>query len=429
MSTETQGRDVLYTIVSTDASNVTDDGTLVETYLDLNDGEVALLDEENNVCQTGHTDLDDTEQIRFVKRQGDKLIKYPWFYPTHIKSINTAEYDAPSEQIFDIGYNGSAGSLEAIDSNQYSGQIHFQGRAPANHEDKLLFDYDSDDSADPSEVAIGLVKSLYKNSISMPEKRIHVGAIMDEDAETAAGTGGFSTAVSIEHGLKTFDSGTGASYTTTGGTAASLDVGMFVRFADATGATLDTESEVYRIEGLNGQIVTLDRPIASESGDYDASVSDVFTNATAAAAEWGVRITGLPVPGVNPKSKRYYKNRFKVVLSQFGDTTRTHSQDADGGIGYGESVRDYEHSSQFNLGNQEIGNANWESLVSASPTSSYDLINIQVETESNDSVIQRSGRQMCEYQLAFERGTAAIGTAASYMAENFDTLNNFSVSF
>lgn len=425
MDSNTQN-DIRYSIVATTQS-ATGDGTLIDSYADLNDGEVALVDERGFTIEDGNPDMDTEDYVRFIKRDGTKLIPYPWFKVGKILSVNAEEYDAPSEQITYIGYNGTTGNIDAENDTSYTGRIRFiDSFTCGGHEQGILFDYDSDSSGIASEIAIGLTNSIRKNESMFPEDAIDVTAVMDE---AHGATGGFASAVTLVQGVKTFTA-TGGTYTTDGGTSTALSAGDFVRFAASATATASVTDSVYRIENVNGTTVTLDRPVAEPGGTYGATQTDVYSSAVGQAADWGVKITGV-ARDVDPAYAPYFKNRFLLSLSNFG-TTPISTTDADEGAGYGAAVAEEEYTSQFNLGNiQKNDSRRWKDISSATETAGYDTISISVENDKNDTSIAPSGVQKTEFYLAFERSGdyGTLGTGASYMAANFDTLDDFSVSF
>ena len=427
MDSNTQN-DIRYSIVATTQS-ATGDGTLIDSYADLNDGEVALVDERSYTIENGSPDMDTEDYVRFIKRDGTKLIPYPWFKVGKILSVNAETYSAPSEQITYVGYNGTTGNIDAENDTSYSGRIRFiDGFTPGGHEQEILFDYDSDSSGIASEIAIGLTNSIRKNENMFVEDAIDVTAVMDE-AHGDNATGGFGSAVTLVEGTKTFTA-SGGTYTTDGGTSTALSAGDFVRFAASATATATTTDSVYRIENVNGTTVTLDRPVAEPGGTYGAVQTDVYSAAVGQAANWGVKITGVP-RDVDPAYAPYFKNRFLLSLSNFGTTPVTKT-DADEGAGYGAAVAEEEYTSQFNLGNiQKNDSRRWKDISSATETAGYDTISIGVENDKNDTSIAPSGVQKTEFYLAFERSGdyGTLGTGASHMAANFDTLDDFSVSF
>lgn len=112
-------KNVSYALVGKNLS-VLADTTLVTGPETLSDGQIAILSKDNKSINSGT--LVATDVIRFVQRSGNDLIYTPSF-KVGDATVKLSGYTAPAEQVSFIGYNGSAGSLDVIDNNNYVAHI------------------------------------------------------------------------------------------------------------------------------------------------------------------------------------------------------------------------------------------------------------------------------------------------------------------
>jgi hypothetical protein len=134
------------------------DTTLVNDISVLADGNVAILDKDNKSINSGT--LTATQVVRFVQRVGDELMYSP-FFKVGDATCKLSGYTAPAEQVSYIGYNGSAGSLDVIDSTNFVVNVHLVDATRGNIYQKFGA-YKSVTSATQVQIATGLVNSLIR---------------------------------------------------------------------------------------------------------------------------------------------------------------------------------------------------------------------------------------------------------------------------
>ena len=121
-------KNVLHVIVGKNETYVAED-VLIDNYADLNDGNVAIIDQDNKVRDTdAGTILLNSEVIRFATRIGTNLVYTPKFKLADVTSITSIGYTAAVQQITYLGYVGSGtANIEAIDENEYIVRILLEG--------------------------------------------------------------------------------------------------------------------------------------------------------------------------------------------------------------------------------------------------------------------------------------------------------------
>jgi hypothetical protein len=233
------------------------------------------------------------------------------------------------EQVTAIGYDGTTSTLkiDPISSNQYIGRILLQGEqnTSGNRDMYKQFDYMSDASATQSEIAQGIQTSLIANFKKMPDRYAKFEMIA-----SATSTSNASTFVAVY----------GSTVVTTGSDISATAVaGSFLRFAaGVAGGT----AAVYEVASSTSTTVTLTVPYQGASASFLTNTVSTMTSAIGLAGNFGVKITGV-AKSYSPGKFRYYKNRFKVLLtSDFGTTTVTYITGANEGSGTTEQIQDLE---------------------------------------------------------------------------------------
>lgn len=247
---------------------------------------------------------------------------------------------AVAEQVTYIGYNGSANSIIAANSNTYSISLWFTNDTISGFMDQLIkygF-YKSDSTGAQFEIASGLALSLYNNLKNELEYRVKVERVCS----------GVQTAVPTAADNFTFT--TGSKYFTATdiddatGTAA-LVVGDAIVIG--TAAT----SPVYRITAIDAvtNIGTLDVPFAGTTATIADGSLKVIVKALAEAADWGLKLTGVAKTWVLG-SYPFGKVKWTTELDGFGATIVTESVAATVGVGAYETVSEAEWFAQGNEG-------------------------------------------------------------------------------
>jgi hypothetical protein len=245
--------------------------------------------------------------------------------------------EVATEQSTAIGYNGTSGLI--ADVATYAGELYkvsilvHQFMSGTDSEHLKAAYYQSQLTDGQAEIALGIAASVVKNfsrevSNVNGDKPVVVAALCNAAGATEANN------ITVVKGERVV----------LAAGALTAVVGDYIRLgAPAGGATV--ASDVYKVVSISGLNYTLDRAVGTASGSYVTGTADadVITAAQGAAANWGVTLTGTPLP-FNRDKKRYAKCRFDVVLdTAFGSTAATTLTSAYEGSGTPEKVAELEN--------------------------------------------------------------------------------------
>ena len=279
-------KNVLHMIVGTaDAAPAT--GT-VQTYADLTDGQVAIVD-DRNVCLTSGTFAAATK-FRIMVRNGTSLLMTPWVTKSTITGAKATSYVGTTQQVTYIGSNGTTGSITAINNNDYITRIVYKNRQSTYGNKQMIKDapFVSSGNATQLEVAQGIEDSLIANFKREPIPQIQFDLVADTALDTAYD---ITHNITVINGSAVINVATDLTYNTSSGT---LAVGDYIRMA-LTNTTCALTNPVYKVIAIDTLAVTLDRPVVSATATYtDAQDStQVIPAATALTSNWGIKCTGL----------------------------------------------------------------------------------------------------------------------------------------
>jgi len=289
---------------------------------------------------------------------------------------------AAAEQHDTIGYDGTSGSLEAINNNLYLVTIYVQELLTSSTDGRYIkhFQYKSDASATQAEIAIGLAGSAIQNFSKEAEQYIAFKALCSS-AVTAAND--FVNDITLVKGSKVVSVATAVTW---GPGATTLAVGDFVRMGAAGAGTALTD-DVYRVTAVDTTNLnfTVDRPMQVASQVLAAGTSDaeVITGALGAAADWGIDMLGLPL--TYSVGKFFYnKARWVVGIKDFGTSTSANVAMASKGVGDGQEISDTEwfcagfEGEYFRMGEPAIYNFSGVAVT----TETYAMIGISFQDKS-----------------------------------------------
>jgi hypothetical protein len=234
----------------------------------------------------------------------------------NIKSATRKAYTAPTEQVDYIGFNGTSGALDVINSNTYFVRLGLNQGLTSNHGGLYLKHgiYISDATATESEVAAGLAKSLVANFSRETDKSIKFERVIN------------NTLVTL---VETYSPVNGSKYVLASA-ASTTTVGHAFRFGTAL------TDPTYIVTAINNDIITLDVPFQGPSA------STVTCEAAAVGAlNWGIKLTGVALPFTTGKI-HYNKSQWKTTIEGFTSTVITNSVGASSGSGYESAVKELE---------------------------------------------------------------------------------------
>jgi len=259
------------------------EGTVVDQYTDLLDGEVVMTDPKNVVLDaTDFTTIPFTA-FKFITRVGTKLVHSDVLEYGKIKTYLVGLQAAETQQLDYVGYNGVSGALDTLASNIYTIRLNILDLNIAGFMQQKIKEgfYKSNAVAasyTQQAVALGLVTSLIANYSRETEQdivfeRINGGAQADALA---------TATVSVTKGSKYIVASEDLTALVTAGT--------ILRFG-ATGAGV---APCYVVTGHDGgaaaaRIYTLD--VAWQGATNAAFAAASFESVTEGA--WGVKIQGV----------------------------------------------------------------------------------------------------------------------------------------
>lgn len=314
-----------------------------------------------------------------------------------VKRVTRKVGSAAAEQVDYVGYNGTTGSIEALNDNFYRVRINLQeGFTDNSHGTEYLKHaiYESDASATQAEIAIGLAGSGVYNFLHEPKNSSGNPYVKFKAVTNVALASDFVFDATFEiSGVKGSTMLVSAAASPTYNTGTALAVGDFLRIGTAAGATggaVALLSDVYRVKSLpSTTIIELDRPLQTATGQYTIAngAITVIPAATGVAANWGMIMTAQPQDfSANPTQGvklPYTKVKFKTTLENFGTTVQGTTTASNPGIGTYEQVAELEIFARGNNGEfYRTGSPvqfSW-SLNADAALDPYDLIHIEYET-------------------------------------------------
>jgi hypothetical protein len=337
-------------------------------------------------------------------------------------TVANAVTNAPAtEQVTAVGYNGTSGLI--ADVTTYQGELYKVGILvhqflSGTDSEKLKAGYYQSQLTDgQAEIALGLASSINKNfsrevSNSSGDKPVVAKAISNGSGAAIIGS---ATNWTVSRGSKLVSAD---------GTVTNVAVGDYVRLG-----SLITSDAVYKIEaitsGTPSTITLATEYVGASATIVEATAVEVITAALGAAANWGVVLTGTPLP-FNRSKKRYAKCRFDVSLSEsFGSTAATNTASAFEGSGTPESIAQLENflarfmSESYEMGEPFINNIDGDLLADLT-AAGYGLITLkwsQVEVVSFQNEIS-----LKELVIAVPAPTAGVAVNALYVTTAADGL-------
>lgn len=302
-------------------------------------GEVGVFTKEGTRVNAGNANI--VAGMEFVIAVSRGASKSPLVSDlidaSKVTVANALINEVATEQSLAVGYNGTSGLI--ADVATYAGELYkvsilvHQFMSGTDSEHLKAGYYQSQLTDGQSDIALGIAGSVIKNfsrevSNSDGDKPIVVKALCNAAGATEANN------ITVVKGESTV----------LAAGALTAVVGDFIRLGAPAGAAT-VASDVYKVVSISGLNYTLDRAVGTASGLYATGTADadVITAAAGAAGNWGVVLTGTPLP-FNKDKKRYAKCRFDVVLdTAFGSTAVSTLASAFEGSGTPEKVAELEN--------------------------------------------------------------------------------------
>jgi hypothetical protein len=326
---------------------------------------------------------------------------------------------AATEQVTAVGYNGTSGLI--ADVATYAGELYkvtvlvHQFLSGTDSEHLKAGYYQSQLTDGQAEIALGMAASVIKNfsrevSNSNGDKPVKAKAVCN-----AAG------ALVIGAANATISKGTSA--LSMNAVITGAVVGDYIRLSETAGG-IGLASPVFKILSIAGSVYTLDREYQGATMAALVVAANVFliTAAAGAAGNWGVVLTGTPLP-FNRSKKRYAKCRFDVSLSEsFGSTVAANTANASEGEGTFEAISQLENFlSRFMGESYEMGQPfidNIDSDLQAVSTVAGGFYSLMALNFSDTQVVSFQNEISPKELLIAFPATATARTYARYATAN-----------
>lgn len=351
------GNNPIGVLIANSSSAMMTSGT-IKTYSDMTgDGYMALVDTKNLVISpTSITSM--TTPVRLVVRVGSSLLYSDWIIGANKLTGTSSDAKSEVQQISYIGYNGTSGSLDVSNQNEYIVSITFEDEDVATGKYPYVKHgtYYSSASATQAEVASGLAVNLSKNFKRENQVKVLVERVTD--STTSSSTSGDLTVV---HGSKNVTAATDIS-----------NGGM------AVNDFMVIDGVAYKVTAIDSSnnIATLDQPYQGASGTVLDADASFITAANAASGNWGIKFTGVKRTNFVPGEQKHDVTRFEIQLPVGWTSTEvTYDTAADKGIGTYEEVAEMEWLAQGNDGKKVmLGTPLFKSRSAATDGTTYDRV-------------------------------------------------------
>jgi hypothetical protein len=294
-------------------SVILDDVTVTTTFspgdlvtdANLPKGGVVLVDLGNRFLGTSaYAALANGAQFRIVqgKGVGVPLMKTPVLTKGNT-TMTIAKHKPAVQQVTTIGYNGTTGALPVASNTDFWIKIRKRDNDAANRSQPFsLFagPVRTGASGTQAELASMLVRNGWQNFKDEPANHyLKFEAICDAAGAVPTGT------------TTTFTTVVGSRTVAINGTLTNVAVGDYIRLEGA-GVT----SAVYKVTAYTASnSIVLDSPFTGVAAAYAIANVRRVTAVLAAAANFGVTVTGIAAPFNVNTFRDYYANRFTATFS------------------------------------------------------------------------------------------------------------------
>jgi len=296
------------------------------------DGEVAILTSTGAIA-TNTATYANSPFIQIVERVGNELVFSSKIFGNRVTAYRGRAGAQGQEQIYHIGYNGSAGSLDITSG------LDFQLTVIENQDDMMWAEQKKKNVVNvPNNLVttqLDLAKAIVKNQMKkyITDGSSITACMLNNAAAGAVTTQG--TTLGVTHGSNLIVYGAAPAVST---------VGTLLRIG-VTGSTYQVTDPVYTIAGA-GPVANsfyLDQPYAGPTNALLAATAHGYI--ATPGASYGVRFTGKSLPFRRDFFK-FKRVAFTLQMSGYGATPLTKTQEALYGYGDGRLVLEEESFSK-----------------------------------------------------------------------------------
>jgi hypothetical protein len=375
-------------------------------------GDVFIVDQNNAIISDGAITAAAHPYLKIGQKDGNGNVRFsPLFKFADITSKVAREHDAArTEQSSVWGWNGSAGSIDNVNSNRYTLRVNFTNNVEmfSEQSDLEFFEYVSDASATQLEIADNIQQKMAANGSIFSGKTsgknrakakvsLLSAAAVTEDLAGSTGTGAFVN----------------GSKSVTIGNTPSFVAGDYITAGAAT------TFPRYKVVNVTGNVATLSTPFAEATETVADSTAKYISAATMAAAAAGLKITGIVQEwrlGLLPDANSQIV--FNVTLDGWGDTTALATTAAVSGDGHPRMVADLEWFAQGAAGAPyRSGTPNNADLITlyadGASATHYNMLELQVDLSDPGYAVAGSGKGKITIVMAALAGASqALVTTA-----------------
>ena len=290
--------------------------------------------------QTQKEDVIAAVPTRFVYRNTRSVLSMtPYFIIGDVYNAGGYAYLARQEQVTYLGYNGTAGSMDAANSTYYGLQIVLNHTFGMLNNSPLIVTvpYKSDASATQREVAAGLAiagTAAFRRQAYKPLmiERINSGAMANDLSE--------GTTLAVINGSKVI--------TFAVDPTPNVVVGTIIRIGALGAGT----TPCYVVTAVDGATITLDQEY---QGATNATVAENVVESVT-EGNWGLKFTGISVTDANfnPVTDEPFVVSFELGTRDFDTATATYTTESRIGSGTYQLVSAMEARSQFENKTREV---------------------------------------------------------------------------
>lgn len=246
-----------------------------------------------------------TDRFFIVQGKGatQPLMKSPAVTKGNI-AISASKFKAAVQQVTFVGYNGTTGALPVANNTDFWIKVRKRDNDAANRSQPMsefAGPVKTDASGTQAELAVLLMNSGYRNFTNQEPANGYLKMEAISAAASAAVTGTVTTfGVTYKSKVVTLN-----------GTVTNIAVGDFIRIGGA-GVT----NPVYRVAAVTSPTsITLSSFYVGDTASVAVANVQVIAAATAATANFGVRLTGIEAPFNVNSFRDYYANRWTTSFS------------------------------------------------------------------------------------------------------------------
>lgn len=383
-------------------------------------GDVFIVDQNNAIISDGAITAAAHPYLKIGQKDADGNVRFtPLFKFANITSKVAKADVARTEQSAVWGWNGTAGSIDNVNSNRYTVRVNFTNNVDmfSEQSDLHFFEYVSDANATQLEVADKMQQAMCANAKfsgkasgknrASAKVSLLSAAVVTEDVAASTGTAAFV------NGSK------------------SVTIGNTPTFAagDYITAAADDATPRYKVVDVTGNVATLSTPYAEATETVADGTAKRINAATMAAAAAGLKVTGLEQEWkLGLVRDAGGQITFDITLDGWGDTTALANTAAAMGSGHPRAVADLEWFAQgaagapYRHGSVPSNADNITLYADGASATSYNMIELQVDLEDPGHAVAGSGKGKMTVVLAALSGASqsAVTTALVTTGDAWD---------